>query len=106
MTHAGKEAIFLEHIFGDVGILFLIPTTLLIDNQSTITLAENPIFHAWTKHIDVHHHWVCEKVKDRNVELKYIPMADQTVDIFMKPLDSIKFKKFCNDLGLSLVKLH
>ncbi|SRR5258708_10860901 len=106
MTHAGKEAIFLEHIFGDVGIPFLIPTTLLIDNQSAIALAENPIFHAQTKHIDVCHHWVHEKVEDRNVELEYIPMADQTVDIFMKPLDSVKFEKFCNDLGLSLVKSH
>jgi len=96
----------LEHIFGDVGIPFSIPTTLLIDNQSAITLAENLIFHAWTKHIDVHHHWVCEKVKDSNVELKYIPMADQTTDIFTKPLDSIKFEKFCNDLGLSPVKSH
>src|SRR5260370_5795325 len=34
MTHAGKEAIFLEHIFGDVGIPLSIPTTLLIDNKS------------------------------------------------------------------------
>ena len=106
MTHAGKEAVFLEHIFGNVGILLSLPTTLLIDNQSAITLAENPIFHVQTKHIDVHHHWVHEKVEDRNVELKYIPMADQTVDIFMKPLDSVKFEKFCNDLGLSPVKSH
>ncbi len=106
MTHAGKEAVFLENIFGDVGIPFSIPTTLLIDNQSAITLAENPIFHARTKHIDVRHHWVREKVEDGNVELEYIPTADQTADIFTKPLDSVKFEKFRDDLGLSPAKSH
>ncbi len=106
MTHAGKEAVFLEHIFGDVGILFSIPTTLLIDNQSAIALAENPIFHVQTKHIDVRHHWVREKVEDGNVELEYIPTADQTADIFTKPLDSVKFEKFRDDLGLSPAKSH
>src|SRR5258708_24011851 len=106
MTHAGKEAVFLEHIFGDVGIPFSILTTLLIDNQFTIALVENPIFHAWTKHINVCHHWVHEKVKDGNVELEYTPIADQTVDIFTKLLYSVQFEKFCADLGLSPVKSH
>jgi len=45
MTHARKEAIFLEHLYGDVGIPILVPIFLLIDNQSTIALTENPIFH-------------------------------------------------------------
>ncbi len=106
MTHAGKEAVFLEHLFGKVGIPFSIPMTLLIDNQSAIALAENPIFHARTKHIDARHHWVHEKVEDGIIELEYIPMADQTADIFTKPLDSVKFEKFRNTLGLVLVKVH
>jgi len=45
MTHAGKEAIFLEHLYGDVGIPISVPIFLLIDNQSAIALMENPIFH-------------------------------------------------------------
>ena len=106
MTHARKEAIFLEHLFGEVRIPFSIPMTLLIDNQSAIALAENPIFHARTKHIDARHHWVHEKVEDGIIELEYIPMADQTADIFTKPLDSVKFEKFRNTLGLVLVKVH
>ena len=106
MTHARKEAIFLEHLFGEVGIPFSIPMTLLIDNQSAIALAENPIFHAQTKHIDARHHWVHEKVEDGIIELEYIPTADQTTDIFTKPLDSVKFEKFRNTLGLVLVKVR
>src|SRR5260221_6275038 len=104
MTHAGKEAIFLEHLYGNVGISILVLIFLLIDNQSTIALAENPIFHARSKHIKVCHHWVHEKIEDSMIQLDYIPMADQIVDIFTKPLNSEKFQKFCDALGLVPVK--
>src|SRR5258707_12322929 len=106
MTHAGKEAIFLEHLYSDVGIPILVPIFLLVNNRSAIALAENPIFHAQSKHIEVCHHWVHEKIEDGTIKLDYIPMADQITDIFTKPLNSEKFKKFCNTLGLVLVKLH
>src|SRR5258705_10020779 len=46
MTHAGKEAIFLEHLYSDVGIPILVLIFLLVNNRSAIALAENPIFHA------------------------------------------------------------
>src|SRR5258708_15016266 len=106
MTHARKEAVFLEHLCGDVGIPISVPIFLLIDNQSTIALTENPIFHACSKHIKVRHHWVHEKIKDGTIKLDYIPTANQIADIFTKPLNSEKFRKFCDALGLVLVKVH
>jgi len=77
-----------------------LPISLLVNNQSVITLAENPIFHTHSKHIKVHHHWMHEKTGDRTIQLEYVPMADQVVDIFTKPLNSEKFQKFCDALGL------
>src|SRR5258708_17946770 len=106
MTHARKEAIFLEHLYSDVGIPILVPIFLLIDNQSAIALVENPIFHAHSKHIKVRHHWVHEKIEDGMIKLYYIPMSDQVVDIFTKPLNSEKFRKFRDALGLVPVKTH
>ena len=106
MTHARKEAIFLEHLYGNVGIPILVLIFILVNNQSAIALVENPIFHAQSKHIEVCHHWVCEKIEDGTIKLDYVPMANQIVDIFTKLLNSEKFKKFCNALGLVLVKLH
>ena len=76
LTHTGKEAIFLDHLFNNIRIPHLIPMTLLIDNQSTIALAENPIFHMWLKHIEVQHHWVCEKIEDWTIKLEYVPTSD------------------------------
>ena len=34
------------------------PTTIICDNQNTIKLATNPVYHARSKHIEVHHHFV------------------------------------------------
>jgi hypothetical protein len=64
VTHAGKEAVFLQHLYGDVGIPIQTPLFLLVDNQSMIQIAENPIFHARSKHIEVRHHWIREKLED------------------------------------------
>src|SRR5258705_6204037 len=105
-THARKEAVFLEHLYGDAGIPIAVPIFLLVDNQSAIALAENPIFHMHSKHIEVQHHWVHEKIKDSSIKLEYVPTVDQVADIFMKPLNLEKFQKFHGALGLVPVELH
>src|SRR6266436_889751 len=53
MTHSGKEAVLLNHLFDDLAIPISNPIPLLVDNQSTIALMENPIFHTCSKHIEV-----------------------------------------------------
>ena len=62
------------------------PTTIYCDNLSNIQLAKNPVFHARTKHIEVHYHFVRERVLSGEVELQYVPTDRQTADIFTKPL--------------------
>ena len=59
-----------------------------------------------SEHIKVHHHWVCEKIKNGMIKLNYVPMANQVMDIFTKPLNSEKFRKFHDALGLVPVKMH
>src|SRR5258708_22832876 len=92
LTHAGKESTFLEHLYKNVGIPISPPIFLLVDNQSTIVLVENPIFHARSKHIEVRHHWVHDKIEGGLIELEYIPTADQVANIFTKPLMAGKFR--------------
>ena len=43
-------------------------TLLKVDNNSTIQLAKNQTYHGCTKHIEVHHHFVREKV-ERGVQV-------------------------------------
>ncbi len=67
MTHSGKEVVFLNHLFNNLEIPIQLPISLLVNNQSMITLAENPIFHAHSKHIEVCHHWMHEKTGDGTI---------------------------------------
>ncbi|KAE8729828.1 PLAC8 family protein [Hibiscus syriacus] len=72
---------------------------LYCDNQSAIRLAENPVFHARTKHVKVHYHFFTEKVMQEEIEMKQFKTDDQVADLFTKSLSSCKFKIFRCQLG-------
>ena len=73
-------------------------TTIYCNNLS-IQLAWNPIFHARTKHIEVHYHFVCECLLTGEIKLVYVPTDQETADIFTKPLGLDKLRQFSSALG-------
>ncbi len=52
-VHTTKEVIWLRQLLSKLRQGTHHPTTLLIDNQSAITITKNPKFHDQTKHIDI-----------------------------------------------------
>ena len=77
-----------------------IATVIYADNQGCIALAKNPVSHSHAKHIDIWHHFICNCVKQGEVELHYVPTKDILVDIFTKTLPHEVFEKFCTQLGM------
>ena len=67
------EAIWLKRLLKDLQVEVSDPTTIYYDNLSSIQLAKNLVFHARTKHIEVHYHFVHECVLSGEVELVYVP---------------------------------
>ena len=51
-------------------------------------------------HIEVHYHFVRERVLSIEVDLVYVPTNRQIADIFTKPLGLDKFQQFSIVLGL------
>ena len=45
---------------------------LYYDNQSAVSLVENPVFYARTKHVEVHYHFINENVLQDKVETRYV----------------------------------
>ena len=72
------------------------PTPLLMDNDATLTLAKDTHFHACTKHINAHWHYIHECINDSHIYLSYVP----TADIFTKPLPAPTFLHLHSFLGL------
>ena len=56
-------------------------------------LANNPVYHARTNHIEVHH-FVREKLLARDIDLVYVSTEEQVADIFTKALGTKKLRKF------------
>lgn len=54
-------------------------------------LGSKPIFHVRTKHIEFNYHFVCKKVLNRDILIRYITSTDQVVDVFTKGLTSTRF---------------
>ena len=64
------------------------------DNQGSIALRYNPVFHARTKHIDIQHHYIRDEVAAKRIELSYVPTKEMIADGLTKPLTHIKFHGF------------
>ena len=103
-THASKEGIWLKTIVKEITGSPINPVTIKANNQGAIALAKDNKFHARTKHIDLHYHFVREAVEQGKIKIEYIPMSENVVDIFMKALAKPKFLKFIGMLGLVMMK--
>ena len=64
---------------------------LLCDNESTIKIANNPIQHSHTKHIDIRHHFLRDHVANGDIYFTHVGMMYQLADIFTKHLDESCF---------------
>eukprot|EP00253_Pinus_taeda_P008779 PITA_08779 len=94
------EAIWLRRLLSDAGEGQKAATSIKTDNQSTIKLAYNPVFHKNTKHIDTQFHIVREKIQTKEICVDYCNTCDNLADIFTKPLGRIKFELLRGMLGV------
>jgi len=62
------------------------PIAIYCDNISSILLANNPVYHARTKHIEVHYHFIREKILTREINLIHVNTKNQVANIFTKAL--------------------
>jgi hypothetical protein len=101
LSSTAREASWIRRLLTELRMLQLNePTEIRCDNQSAIKLAENPVFHARTKHIETHHHYIREQVQESKIKISHVPSADQSADIFTKPLGRTLFEKLRSHLGL------
>ena len=93
---AVKEAVFLRQLLRSMGqkVDSSTVTTVDEDNQACIKLSEDPVSHNRTKHIDVKHHYIREKVEDGIIKLRYVPTTEQLADCLTKNLAKPQFLKF------------
>ncbi|KAL5795083.1 hypothetical protein ACOSP7_003677 [Xanthoceras sorbifolium] len=97
---AAQESTWLIQLMNDLHQQVDYAVPLYCDNQSAILLAENPVFHARTKHMEVHYHFVREKVLQEEIEMRQVKTDEQVADLFTKSLSIGKFENFRRQLGM------
>ena len=63
MENVTCELVWLLPLFQDFGIEHKQPAILYYDNEATLRIAANPVFHEWTKHIEIDFHLIRERYK-------------------------------------------
>ncbi|KAJ9564972.1 hypothetical protein OSB04_000938 [Centaurea solstitialis] len=70
------------------------------DNTSAIAIANNPVLHSMTKHIEVRYHFIRDHVMNGDIELHFVPTEYQLADLFTKPLDVTRFNMLISELRM------
>ncbi|RVW91873.1 Copia protein [Vitis vinifera] len=81
------------------------PTELYYDNKSVIAIAQNPVQHGRTKHINVKFHSIREAEKNSFVKLHYCSTDVQLADIMTKALPKSRLDLLRLKLGMSKANL-
>jgi hypothetical protein len=79
-------------------------TVIYANNQETIKLVNNSIFQKRTKHIVVKYHYTRDLISQKKIKLKYRLIAQMIVDELIKSLKPIQFKKFVDQLDMTIKK--
>lgn len=75
-------------------------TSIICDNQGSITLAKNPAYHLYTKHIDVQHHVIREKMEKGEICLKNRPTEDMIANVLTITLTIDRHQGLTRAMGL------
>jgi len=93
VSEAVQDAIYLRQLSADLGFPQREPTVIYEDNQGCIALTENPVNHKRTKHIDIRHHFIRERVESGEIALKYVMTRNQVADLLTNPLKRVDLER-------------
>ena len=100
-TTAGQEILWLRNLFTQLGYTFTMPSTLLIDNNSALSVAKNPEHHGRMKHLDLRFYWLRDEVQKGTIKLTHIRTDEQPADVLTKALQRVKMLSCVKRLGLT-----
>jgi hypothetical protein len=97
--HCCEQLLWMRQTLRDYGYK-LSKVPLLCDSESAICMADNPVEHSRTKHINIRYHFLRDHQQKGDIEIAYVNTQNELTDIFTKPLDEKTFSKLRNELNI------
>ncbi|GJT29819.1 putative ribonuclease H-like domain-containing protein [Tanacetum coccineum] len=80
------QVLWIQNQMLDYGFNFM-NTNIYIDNESTICIVKNPVFHSKTKHIEIRHHFIRDAYEKKLIQVLKIHTDDNVADLLTKAFD-------------------
>ncbi|GKA79816.1 putative ribonuclease H-like domain-containing protein [Tanacetum coccineum] len=80
------QVLWIQNQMLDYGFNFM-NTKIYIDNESTICIVKNPVYHSKTKHIAIRHHFIRDAYENKLIHVLKIHTDDNVADLLTKAFD-------------------
>ncbi|GJT91020.1 putative ribonuclease H-like domain-containing protein [Tanacetum coccineum] len=85
-AHCCGQVLWIQNQMMDYGFNFM-NTKIHIDNESTICVVKNPVYHSRTKHIEIRHHFIRDCYEKRLIDVLKIHTDSNVADLLTNPRD-------------------
>ncbi|GKC13906.1 hypothetical protein Tco_1010688, partial [Tanacetum coccineum] len=93
------QVLWIQNQLLDYGYNFM-NTKIHIDNESTICIVKNHVFHSKTKHIEIGHHFIIDSYKKKLIQMIKIHTDQNVRDLLTKAFDVSRFQYLIASIGM------
>ncbi|GKE34639.1 hypothetical protein Tco_1453961 [Tanacetum coccineum] len=94
-----RQVLWIQNQMLDYGFNFM-NTKIYIDNESTICIVKNLVFHSKTKHIEIRHHFIRDSDEKKLIQVIKIHTDQNIADLLTKAFDASRFNFLIASIGL------
>lgn len=100
MVHEICELLWIRRILKDLDIELKTPMNLYCDNEAAVKIANNPVQHDRTKHVEIDRHFIKDHLEKKTVELPHVTSKEQLADMLTKVVCGNVFNSSLGKLGI------
>ncbi|GJR79829.1 hypothetical protein Tco_0150614 [Tanacetum coccineum] len=93
------QVLWIQNQMLDYGFNFM-NTKIYIDNESTICIVKNPVYHSKTKHIAIRHHFIRDAYEKKLIQVLKIHTDNNVANLLTKAFDVSRFQFLVVTIGM------
>ncbi|GJX04824.1 putative ribonuclease H-like domain-containing protein [Tanacetum coccineum] len=100
-----RQVLWIQNQMLDYGFNFM-NTKIHIDNESTICIVKNPVYHSKTKHIEIQHHFIRDSYEKKLIRVEKIHTDFNVADLLTKAFNGPRFNFLVVNIGYPWIALE